>query len=363
MANGFLPLLRYLHRMAANSPGGGLTDGQLLERFVRQQDEAAFAVLLQRHAKMVWNVCSRILRDPHQTEDAFQATFLVLVRKAGSIAHGERLANWLYGVAFRVAKKAKVQTGKRQAHRREMPDMPSKNPTDQLGAVLDDEMRHLPAKYREPLVLCYLEGLSSEEAARQLGCPEGTLRSWLTRAREMLRQRLLRRGMVVPAAGLASLLAENAASAAVPPGVVDSTLAVTHALLTAGQQTTFGLASASVAALTEGVLKDMLFIKLKIAAGFLAAAVVLAGSGWVALADKTIDQPAANKPEEGAKDPGPVVSAEYAKWRDYVLPSPSEQSYRKIAWRASVLQGVVEAQKQDKPLMILLMNGHPLGCT
>jgi RNA polymerase sigma factor (sigma-70 family) len=383
MANGLLPLLRYLHRMAAGGSGGDLSDGQLLERFVRQHDEAAFAVLLERHARMVWGVCSRILRDSHQAEDAFQATFLVFVRKAAAIAQGERLANWLYGVAMRVAKRARTQPARRLVHQEEVPDMPSQDLAhapgwSDLSAVLDEEVRRLPCKYREPLVLCYLEGMTNGEAARQLRCPEGTVVTWLARGREKLRQRLQRRGMVLPAAALTALLAD-AASAAVPAGIVDSTLTLTHALLVAGQKTTFGLASASVASLTEGVLHDMVLMKLKIAGGLVAAALVLAASGWLvqqALANKPPELLAEAAAEPAVAQPAPADKApraskldltpeSLAKFQALIRPADNEWRHVRIRWLTDVVAARKKAAQEDKPLFIFRTGGagynDPLG--
>lgn len=378
MANGSLPLLRYLHRLAAGTPGADVSDGQLLERFVRQQDETAFTLLLRRHAPMVWGVCSRLLRTPQDAEDAFQATFMVLVRKAGVIAEGERLAGWLHGVAVRVAKKAQVQSARRLAQHKEMEEVFRHVPTGEpgwkeLSAVLDDEVQRLPVKYREPLVLCYLEGLSNEEVARRFGCAEGTLRSWLSRARDLLRQRLHRRGLVVPAATLAALLADNAASGAVTVRLVDSTLSLAHTLLVTGQ---VGSTSASVAALTKGVLQDMVLIKLKTTVGILAAGVVLASSVWVgqrALAQKP---PGAGEPKTStvggvATAKGPHASKldlspkSFAKIRAAIQPQGHEWRHLEVHWYTDIVAARKKAAAEDKPILVFRTGGagynDPLG--
>jgi RNA polymerase sigma factor (sigma-70 family) len=176
------------------------TDSQLLERFAGQQDEAAFAALVRRHGPMVLAVCRRILRDAHDADDAFQATFLVLVRKASVIARPELLGNWLYGVAHRVAVKARAKAARRSEHERRAPALASADPTaevtkHELRAVLDAELRQLPEKYRAPLVLCYLEGKTNAQAARLLGWPTGSISGRLARARELLRERLLSRDL------------------------------------------------------------------------------------------------------------------------------------------------------------------------
>jgi RNA polymerase sigma factor (sigma-70 family) len=177
-----------------------LTDTQLLKRFARQKDEAAFAALVRRHGPMVLAVCRRVLHDAHDAEDAFQATFLVLVRKARFIARPELLANWLYGVAYRVAVKARANANRRSAHERRAGAMTSVGSAperigSELRAVLDAELSHLPEKYRAPLVLCYLEGKTNEQAARLLGWPTGSISGRLARARELLRERLVSRGL------------------------------------------------------------------------------------------------------------------------------------------------------------------------
>jgi RNA polymerase sigma factor (sigma-70 family) len=179
---------------------GEPTDSQLLKRFARQQDEAAFAALVKRHGPMVLAVCRRILRDAHDADDAFQATFLVLVRKAPVIARPELLGNWLYGVAYRVAVKARIIAARRSERERQVPAMTLSDPLSdvtgrELRAVLDAELSRLPEKYRAPLVLCYLEGKTNEQAARLLGWPIGSISGRLARARELLRERLLSRGL------------------------------------------------------------------------------------------------------------------------------------------------------------------------
>src|SRR5262249_34148453 len=156
--------------------------------------------LLDRYGPMVLGVCRRLLRDPHDAADAFQATFLVLVRKAASIQNQELVGNWLYGVACRVARRAGLQAVRRPAPRAEVPDMAatdSQTPGDsqELRLVLDEELQRLPRKYRVPMVLCYLEGKTNEATARQLRCPPGTVKTRLARGRELLRARLETRGL------------------------------------------------------------------------------------------------------------------------------------------------------------------------
>jgi RNA polymerase sigma factor (sigma-70 family) len=247
--------------------GAGLTDGQLLEGYIRRRDEAAFAAIVRRHGPMVWGVCCRVLRNHHDAEDAFQASFLVLVRRAVSIASRELLANWLYGVAHRTALKAKATVAKRKGRERQVTEMPEpavtlQDPWRDLQPLLDEELSRLPDKYRGVIVLCDLEGKTRKEAARHLGLPEGTVASRLARARSMLAKRFTKRGLALSGGALAAVLAQQAVSAGVPVSVVDSTIKAAS-LLVAGNAAATGLVSVKVAALTEGVMKAMLFNKLK----------------------------------------------------------------------------------------------------
>ncbi len=189
---GISLILRQLHTLMATQKAEGQTDGPLLERFVSQRDEAAFAALLERHGPMVLGVCRRILHDEHRAEDAFQATFLVLVRKASSIRKQQSIASWLHGVALRLARNAKVdatratQPDARNASRAAA-DVQAEISWQEAQKILDDELQRLPDNYRLPLVLCYLEGLTRDEAAAQLGWTANKLRGFLERGRDRLR--------------------------------------------------------------------------------------------------------------------------------------------------------------------------------
>jgi RNA polymerase sigma factor (sigma-70 family) len=259
----------------------GLTDGQLLGRFLDQRDEAAVAALVRRHGPMVWGVCRRILADHHDAEDAFQATFLVLVRKAASIQ--TNVGNWLYGVAHHTALKARSSRARRRG--REMPVHQMAEPTvaeqdlwSDLVPLLDLELSRLPKKYRTVIVLCDLESKTRREAAGQLGSPEGTVASWQARARAMLAKRLARHGLALTGSALATSLSQNAVSATVPTSVISATIkAVT--LVAAGQAAATVFVSARVAALTEGVLKAMSFTRVQTMSCLLLTTVLLAGSG------------------------------------------------------------------------------------
>ena len=276
-------VLQHLRRTVLQREAADLTDGQLLEDYLSRGDEAALAALVRRHGPMVWGVCRRVLRNYHDVEDAFQATFLVLVRKAAAIASPELLANWLYGVAHQTALKARATTAKRRARERLVTEMPEPNAAEQdlwtdLQPLIDQELSRLSDKYRVAIVLCDLEGKTRTEAARQLGVPEGTLAARLARGRKMLALRLARHGLAVSGGLLAAVLAKHTASASVPASVVCSTIKATS-LFVSGHAATAGAISVQAVALMEGVLKTMFTTKVK----FVTAVVVgigLLGIGW-----------------------------------------------------------------------------------
>jgi RNA polymerase sigma factor (sigma-70 family) len=268
---------------------GGVADGELLERFVRERDQSAFAALVRRLGPMVLGVCRRVLRHEQDAEDAFQAAFLVLVRRAAAVRPPGAVGGWLFGVARRTALEARRAAARRRAHearatpRTEAPEAPEPD----LRAVLDGELAALPDAYRAALVLCDLEGRSRRQAARELGVPEGTVASRLARGRWMLGRRLARRGLPWSAAGLTLALARGAS--AVPVLLFDSTVEAAG-LLAAGRAAAL---SPRVVALTEGVRKAMGTLKLKAAAAVLLALGVLgAGAAWMSRPSPAAEQPA-----------------------------------------------------------------------
>jgi RNA polymerase sigma factor (sigma-70 family) len=267
-----------LRRVLPPPEGGGLSDGQLLGRFLAGRDEAAFAALVRRHGPMVLGVCRRVLRDAHDAEDAFQATFLVLARKAAALGQREAVGSWLYTVAFRAALEARAALSRRRARERQVDAMPhpevSPPEPQDWRPVLDQELNALPEKYRAAVVLCDLEGRPRKEAARLLGVPEGTLSSRLATARRALAGRLARRGVALSGGALAGAMA-GSASAQVPPALVWGT-ARAAALVAAGQ---LAAVATPAAGLTREVLKAMFLAKLKAVA---ATAVVLAALGGLA---------------------------------------------------------------------------------
>jgi RNA polymerase sigma factor (sigma-70 family) len=242
-----------------------LSDARLLERWTVYRDEVAFELLMRRHGPMVFALCNRLLNRPQDAEDAFQATFLVLVRKAGAIRKQTALGSWLYKVAYRVAVRARQKAGTAVAPLDV--DPPSREPEPgmavawrDLRPVLDEEVRRLPPRYRDVFVLCQLQGKTNEEAARELGCALGTVQSRLSRARDQLRSRLTRRGVTVPGVALTCWLARQA-TAGPPPALVQT--ALTHALAAGGG--VVPTVPAAVSSLCQGVLNAMFLTKLKIA--------------------------------------------------------------------------------------------------
>jgi RNA polymerase sigma factor (sigma-70 family) len=245
-------------------------DARLLERFARQRDEAAFRTLVDRHAGLVLGVCRRALGPTPDAEDAFQATFLVLARSADRVRRPEALGCWLYGVARRVANKVRARRRRRPPRPEPRPEPPADAAAAwrELQLILDEELARLPARYREPVVLCGLQDLTQEEAAARIGCPVGTVKSRLTRGRELLRTRLLRRGITPAVAGTALLLAADRGPAAVPIPLAESTMSLT-----------FHPAPATAAAkLADAVLRSA--VRAKLAAVGLITMVILAGVAW-----------------------------------------------------------------------------------
>jgi RNA polymerase sigma factor (sigma-70 family) len=279
-------LLDQIRRVAVQGMGERRTDGQLLEHFINQRDEGAFALLLRRHGAMVWSVCRRVLGNPHDADDAFQAVFLVLVRKADSVRPREAVGNWLYGVAYRTALEARGRIARRRAKELSLHDMPppQTKPDElrqELGPILDRELSRLADKYRLPIVLCDLEGRSRREVARQLAIPEGTLSSRLATARKKLAARLARFGFVVSGVALTALLADSTVTAGIAPSLFTTTTKAAL-MVAAGPAVAAGVVSATVSTLTEGVLKTMFIAKIKTTALVLCSVAALGiGTGGV----------------------------------------------------------------------------------
>lgn len=274
-------IMRHLHRLLQTETAD-LADAQLLRSFASIRDEACFATLVRRHGHLVLGVARRVLANVHDAEDVFQATFLVLARKAHSIRKQEALASWLYGVAHRLAMKVRKQAARRREIEKSLLPTPNGEPPmagnlRELQAVLEDEVARLPTKYRMSFVLCCLEGKSREEVARELGWKKGTLASRLDQARKLLASRLSRRGVTLAAALTATELVGGASAAAMSDVMVESTLQA--AIAFAGGHAT-GAASAQATSLAMGMLKSRILIGLVLT---LALSLIAAGAVWAAL--------------------------------------------------------------------------------
>jgi RNA polymerase sigma factor (sigma-70 family) len=290
-------VLRHIRQLMDRAPCKDVPDSQLLHAFVTGHGEAAFATLLRRHGPMVLSTCRRVLRNEQDAEDAFQATFLVLARKAASIRSQESVSCWLHSVAHRLALRAKAQKVRRQI--REEQAAAQRTPAPQLKAAwgelqqaLDTTLRSLPEKYRTVLLLCYLEDRTQEEVAKQLGCPLGTVRSRLAQGRKLLRERLARRGLAPSAGALAALLAASG-PAALPATLQRQTLQAAVALA-AGQAA--GLVSAQVTNLITGGLESMFATRVKMATLLLCCVGLLALG--VGLCTRALE---AQQPRNGAE--------------------------------------------------------------
>jgi RNA polymerase sigma-70 factor (ECF subfamily) len=295
--------VRHVRTLFEAGTTGGLTDRQLIEQFRDRggpAGELAFGALVQRHGPMVLRVCRSILQDEHAVEDSFQATFLVLVRRARSLWVRDSLGPWIYQVAFRAAISARSAAARRRRHEQPMgeradPLVHDRDHSD-IGPLIHEELYRLPERYRAPIVLCCMEGLTHQEAAGRPGWPLGTVESRLARGRERLRARLIRRG-IAPAAGLMGTALSAVRANAGVTGELEASTIRAAMRLAAGELATSGVATVSVVALAEGVTKTMMFHKLKLAAGALLAAAMLAtGVGvWARQALRAEPPPAAQE--------------------------------------------------------------------
>lgn len=310
-------LFRFMRRESV-ACGPDLTDGALLKRFLDQRDEVAFEALLQRHGPMVLGVCLRVVGDTHAAEDAFQAIFLVLARKAGAIRKQASVGSWLFGVAQRIAAKARTQAATRRDRERRAANMPQAETLDEvtwqdLRAVLDEEIARLPQKYQAPIVACHLEGKSLDQAAHELGLPKSTLATRLGKALQLLRGLLTRRGVMLSVGALATALTEKATAAQVPE-LMSINVAKAAARLAAGQNIPAGILSTQAITLAEEALKTMFGFKAKLA--MLLVVVGLAvGAGFAGytawLGQQSPTRADANQPPvDQAKLPGKDVSGD-----------------------------------------------------
>jgi RNA polymerase sigma factor (sigma-70 family) len=289
-------VLRLVRKLSDGQEVRSLSDGELLERFRAHGEEAAFALLVERHGPMVLDVCRRCLGNAHDAEDAFQATFLVLVRKAASIRSRDSVPSWLHGVARRVSGQARLRARRRQDVVLPPPPIPPTDPGanltwDELRTLVDEEMGRLPEDQRAAVILCCLEGRSQDQAAKELGCPKSTLSSRLEKGRETLRRRLARRGFALSAGALASVLAAAPASASLPAMLLIA--AVRNATLATKGAVDAGVVSAEVLALTTAAVRSMTPWKLTLTV--LAACVLLTGAATLAYHGLR-DRPAVDPP-------------------------------------------------------------------
>jgi RNA polymerase sigma factor (sigma-70 family) len=346
-------ILRHLNRLLVTQSAQEQSDAHLLLRFAAQREEAAFAALLSRHGRLVWDVCRHTLGHEHDAEDAFQATFLVLARKATSIRKGESVGSFLYGVAYRIAMKARQNAAARRAREKRVAAPLERTGADaglrELQTILAEEVNRLATKYRAPFVLCCLEGKSKREAAQELGWKEGTVSSRVAHARKVLQSRLTRRGVMLAAALTTVAVAEGIASAAVPAALLDATAKAAPAFAS-GQAA--GLVPAPVAAMTKGALQAMFVSKLKFALFVLAAvALVVAGTG--ALGQHAFG----TKPE--APGSAPAITAAALEQPEPAKPDKPEKPLPKPTDAGAVVRDksseVEEPTSWDKPITL---KGH-----
>ena len=332
------------------------SDRDLLARFVGAEDEAAFTLLVERHGPMVLSLCRRVLRRGDDADDACQATFLVLARKAGSLRKQESLGSWLHSVAYRVANNLRRQQARRQ-RREQAHARPAAQEDDgditwrELRGVLDEELERLPPRYRTPLILCYLEGKTRDEAAQQLGSSSGALHGLLERGRKMLRDRLTKRGLTLSAALFGAALGETAAQAALAPSLV---VASTQAALALTRDATAaqGLVAPHILSLVQEATKVMFMTKMKIGAALVVAAGVLTACVGGSLQSVSLAQDAV-KPKAAAASPQKTESDEeyirrLSKDLRGIEPSPAEIHFFNANKDANRRQKIIDLFIQER---------------
>jgi RNA polymerase sigma factor (sigma-70 family) len=352
-------VLHAIRRLVEDPRTGKHSDAELLRRFTSDRDEAAFRCLMHRHGPMVLNVCREVLGNEADAADAFQATFLILAQKPGAIRKKASIGSWLHGVAYRTARKAQRDTARRHRHETRRPGPTARAEGDDLSwreiqQVIHDELNHLSEPYLAPLVLCYLQGKTQDEAAALLGISKATLKNRLERGRALLRARLLRRGLGPVATLLASAWPAATANASLPATLASNTVRAA-ALFAVGNKVT-GLISAEVGALTEGVLKMMFLSRLKtltllpLIFALLGLAIAIGGYATLA-ADQTAtpkggassDAPREKQPS----DKGPAKAKTPTQLRVEALLQDARKAAEDIEdkqWKAWMLQSVAEEQ-------------------
>lgn len=306
----FGSVLRFLGRQRSAHGADTWSDDELLHRFVAHGETDAFTILVERHGPMVLGVCHRVLGDFHLAEDSFQATFIVLARKAASLGLHGSLGTWLYAVAQRIALRVKAQTTVRLDRERRHPNVPRSELLDEvtwkeLRSVLDEEIGRLPEKYRAPLVLCYFEGKSQERVAQELGLAKGTLARRLLRGRELLRQQLLRRGITLSVGVLTTVLCDKVAGAPITARLALSTVKVVASVIS-GKAEAAGCLSVRAVALAEEAMTGMLGNKGTLILVGLVLGLAMSGVYWAGyrgLAQTPAPAPVALAQPVAAKDP------------------------------------------------------------
>jgi RNA polymerase sigma factor (sigma-70 family) len=347
-----------IRRLVSAQARSGPPDRQLLERFIARKDEAAFATLVERHGAMVLAVARNVLHHLQDAEDVFQATFLVLARKAGSVRKRGSAGSWLHGVAYRLALKARTASATRHRLEGRAPARPpGESPDDltwrELSAILHEELERLPDRHRAPLVLCYLEGMTQDQAAEQLGLAKGTLRGRLERARLLLRRRLTRRGLAPAVVLLAETYRPAGAALA---GSLVSTTTRSAAAFAAGQAANV---SVPVAQMTEGVLKAMFQTKLRSAAALLLLAIglVAATTGVLMARGKPNEPPATGGPSD------PARRADEKSGKEGNMEPPWSEAVGGWRIRLTTPSGTEYHRNKPLPLSVELQNasGGPLS--
>lgn len=299
-------IVRHLHRLAARPEAQSVSDAHLLQQYIARRDADAFAELTRRHGPLVWRVCRRLLPQTHLAEEAYQAVFLVLSRRAAKIRKPAALSSWLYAVAYRIARQARADLLREQTHPREpvaaaVPDPASEAAWRELERIVVEEVHALPEKYRLPVLLCYWEGMTNGEAALRLSWPAGTLKTRLLKARQLLHARLTRRGVSLSIGALATLLAAGDADARVPPCLSASAVPVV---------------SRSVAALADGAVRGMTALRVKIVLALVLGSVLAAGASVLGSRAPALEQSEQKTVDAGPPKPHEKPSARADRYGD-----------------------------------------------
>jgi RNA polymerase sigma factor (sigma-70 family) len=326
-------LLEIVRRRADPDATGPMADERLLARFVANGDPAAFELLVWRHGSLVYGTCRRVLGDAHAAEDAFQATFLALARKPRAVRSGAALAGWLHRVALRVANKLRASQARRNRAEQSAAQAHAVAPTDveqtEVVAVVDEEIDRLPDRLRRAVVLCYLDGRTTEQAAQMLGCPRGTVLSRLSTARERLRGRLTRRGLALPVTGISTLMLASESPASLVSNTVRAVLTGASPLLTG---------------LVQGVFHAMLITKVKIAtAVVLGIGLAGAGVGWVIVPGSGPAVVQADEPKQPVKGSSAVATTTPQKTPE----EPLDKTFELLFEAKKVLMEKLEQAEQD----------------